>query len=134
MFRVQLDSQARELNDVIAAANPHVFGMLSEKGKRIFFPKRGILAQTAEASGRAINATIGTALEDNGNPMCLESLWKQLNLQKKNIFSYAPSFGRPEIRAAWKAMMFKKNPLLAGAATSLPVVTSALTHGLSMAG
>jgi aspartate/methionine/tyrosine aminotransferase len=131
---VQLDSQARELNDVISAANPHVFGMLSEKGKRIFFPKRGILAQTAEASGRAINATIGTALEDNGNPMCLESLWKQLNLQKRNIFSYAPSFGRPEIRAAWKDMMFKKNPSLSGTAISLPIVTSALTHGLSMAG
>ncbi len=129
-----MDSQAQELDEVISAANPHVFGMLSERGKRIFFPKRGILAQTAEASGRAINATIGTALEDNGNPMCLESLWKQLNLQKKNIFSYAPSFGRPEIRAAWKDMMFKKNPSLSGVAISLPIVTSALTHGLSMAG
>jgi len=131
---LNLDDQAKELNDAVSGSNPHVFSMLSEKGRKIFFPKRGILAQTAQASGRAINATIGTALEDSGVPMCLESLWKQLNLQKKNVFSYAPSPGRPEIRSAWKDMLFKKNPSLAGTAVSLPVVTSALTHGLSMAG
>jgi hypothetical protein len=31
-------------------------------------------------------------------------------------------------------MLYKKNPSLAGKQVSLPVVTSALTHGLSMAG
>ncbi|HUI92132.1 MAG TPA: aminotransferase class I/II-fold pyridoxal phosphate-dependent enzyme [Chitinivibrionales bacterium] len=131
---MKLDAQARQLNQIIKAENRHVHAMLSEKGRNIFFPKRGILAQTAEASGKAINATIGTALEDSGSPMCLESLLKQLNLQKKNIFSYAPSPGRPEIRAIWKDMLYKKNPSLAGKQVSLPVVTSALTHGLSMAG
>jgi aspartate/methionine/tyrosine aminotransferase len=131
---MKLDAQAQQLNDQINAANPHVFAMLSEKGKKVFFPKLGILAQTAEASGKRINATIGTALEDDSLPMCLESLWKQLNLQKKNIFSYAPSPGRPEIRSIWKEMLYKKNPSLSGAQVSLPVVTSALTHGLSMAG
>ena len=131
---MNLDNQALELNASISAVNPHVLNMLSNRGKAIFFPKRGILAQTAEASGKAINATIGTALEDNGSPMCLDSLWKQLNLHKKNIFAYAPSFGRPEIRAIWKDMLNRKNPSLNGAAVSLPVVTSALTHGLSMAG
>jgi aspartate/methionine/tyrosine aminotransferase len=128
------DVQAQQLNDQINSVNPHVFDMLSEKGKNAYFPKRGILAQTAEASGKQINATIGTALEDNGLPMCLESLWKQLNLQKKNIFSYAPSPGRAEIRSIWKEMLYRKNPLLSGTEVSLPVVTSALTHGLSMAG
>jgi aspartate/methionine/tyrosine aminotransferase len=108
--------------------------MLSEKGRAAYFPKQGILAQTAEAAGKAINATIGTALEDDNLPMCLEPLWKQLNLQKKNIFSYAPSPGRPEIRSIWNAMLYKKNPSLSGTQVSLPVVTSALTHGLSMAG
>ena len=131
---MKFEVQAQELNTKILAENEHVFAMLSEKGKAIYFPKRGILAQTAEATGKAINATIGTALEDDGLPMCLGSLWKQLNLVKKNIFSYAPSPGRPEIRAAWKKMMYVKNPSLSGTEVSLPVVTSALTHGLSMAG
>jgi aspartate/methionine/tyrosine aminotransferase len=129
-----INPQANELNDAIKAANPHVFSLLSDKGKSIYFPKRGILAQTAEAAGKEINATIGTALEDNGNPMCLESLSRQINLSGKQIFAYAPSPGRAEIRSLWKDMLYRKNPSLKGATVSLPVVTSALTHGLSMAG
>jgi aspartate/methionine/tyrosine aminotransferase len=129
-----VNPQAAELNDAIKASNPHVFAMLSEKGKAIYFPKKGILAQTAEAAGKEINATIGTALEDNGNPMCLESLSRQINLSGRQIFSYAPSPGRAEIRSLWKEMLYRKNPSLNGAAVSLPIVTSALTHGLSMAG
>lgn len=131
---MKFDAQAQQLNDRIDAANPHVFAMLSEKGKAAYFPRRGILAQTAEAAGTTINATIGTALEDDNLPMCLGPLWRQLNLQKKNIFSYAPSPGRPEIRSIWNSMLYKKNPSLSGNQVSLPVVTSALTHGLSMAG
>jgi len=131
---MNIDSQAIELNDQIKTNNQHVFNMLSEKGKTIFFPKQGILAQSSQALGKQINATIGTALEDSGSPMCLPSLWRQIAENKKNIFSYAPSFGRPEIRSHWNSMLFKKNPSLEGTIVSLPVVTSALTHGLSMAG
>jgi Aspartate/tyrosine/aromatic aminotransferase len=129
-----INPQAVELNETIKNANRHVFAMLSEKGRDIFFPKKGILAQTAEATGKDINATIGTALEDNGSPMCLESLARQIQLQGRQIFAYAPSFGRPEIRSIWKEMLFRKNPSLKNASISLPIVTSALTHGLSMAG
>jgi aspartate/methionine/tyrosine aminotransferase len=131
---MEFDPQAIELNETIKTVNPYVHDMLSEKGRCIFFPKRGILAQTAEASGKEINATIGTSLEDNGAPMCLESLAKQINLQGAQVFAYAPSYGRPEIRSIWKKMLYKKNPSLAQASVSLPVATSALTHGLSVAG
>jgi aspartate/methionine/tyrosine aminotransferase len=131
---MKFDAQAKQLNDAINEVNPNVLKMLSDKGRAAYFPKRGILAQTAEAAGKKINATIGTALEDDNLPMCLGPLWKQLNLQKKNIFSYAPSPGRPEIRSIWKEMLYKKNPSLSGKPVSLPVVSSALTHGLSMAG
>ena len=50
------------------------------------------------------------------------------------VFPYAPSFGRPDLRAKWKSMIYDKNPGLAGVNLSLPVVTNALTHGISMAG
>ncbi|MBN1758793.1 MAG: aminotransferase class I/II-fold pyridoxal phosphate-dependent enzyme, partial [Chitinispirillaceae bacterium] len=53
---------------------------------------------------------------------------------KNDGFSYAPSSGRPEFRAHWKEMMVKKNPGLAGKSFSQPIVTCALTHGLSMGG
>lgn len=129
-----INPQATELNEVIKNANPHVFNMLSERGKRIFFPKRGILSQSAEAKGSAINATIGTALEDDGSPMALASLRALVNLPDAESFNYAPSPGKPEMRKLWKDMLARKNPGIKGIETSLPVVTSALTHGLSMSG
>jgi aspartate/methionine/tyrosine aminotransferase len=129
-----MNPQAQELNEAIRAANPYVFDLLSDRGKNIFFPKRGILSQSAEAKGAAINATIGTALEDDGAPMALASLRSLVTMPSTECFNYAPSPGRPEIRKLWKESLVRKNPLLAGKDTSLPVVTSALTHGLSMAG
>ncbi len=129
-----LDPQAQELNEAISCTNPFVYDLLSEKGKAIFFPKKGILSQTEQARGKKINATIGIALEDNGSPMVLDSLGTLINLRNKDGFSYAPSYGSPEIRKNWKNFLIKKNPSLAGKPFSTPVVSSALTHGLSMAG
>jgi aspartate/methionine/tyrosine aminotransferase len=129
-----MNAQAIELNEAIRATNPQVYDLLSGRGKAIFFPKRGILAQSAEAKGSRINATIGTALEDDGAPMAIHSLRSLVNLPNTESFNYAPSPGRPEIRAIWKKMLVRKNPLLANASISLPLVTSALTHGLSMTG
>ena len=129
-----VDPQAVALNETIRGVNPYVFELLSQRGKNIFFPKAGILSQSAEAKGTAINATIGTALEDDGAPMAISSLRSLVNLPTAECFNYAPSSGRPEIRLIWKEMLVRKNPLLAGQSFSLPAVTSALTHGLSMAG
>ena len=53
--------------------------MLSEFGKRLYFPK-GILAQSAEAKDKAkrYDATIGIARE-NGKPMFLPSVMRYFN-------------------------------------------------------
>jgi len=131
---MELDSQAVSLNDAIKALNPAVLDMLSAKGKAIFFPKLGILSQSAEANGKEINATIGIALEDDGSPVALPSIVKNLNLPGNDAYTYAPSPGRADLRKIWKEMIGKKNPGLSGKIFSNPVVTSALTHGLSMAG
>ncbi len=129
-----MNPQAAELNNIIQEKSPTVFEMLSERGKNIFFPKKGILGQTAEAKGTKINATIGAAIEDDGTPMRLEAIASKINLDPSLVFPYAPSFGRPDIRAKWKSMIYEKNPSLNGVELSLPVVTNALTHGISMAG
>ncbi len=130
----RLNPQATELNTTISEANQSVFNLLSDRGKAIFFPKKGILSQAADAKKMSINATIGTALEDTGAPMSLSALACQTQLPPQRVFSYAPSSGRPEIRKTWKEMLHKKNPSLRTKRTSTPVVTSALTHGLSMCG
>jgi aspartate/methionine/tyrosine aminotransferase len=129
-----MNPQAEELNRIIREKNPVVFELLSERGKNIFFPKKGILGQTADAKGTRINATIGAAIEDNGSPMRLESIAGNVRLDPSLVFPYAPSFGRPDIRARWKTMIYQKNPRLGDKVISLPVVTNALTHGVSMAG
>ena len=129
-----MNPQAEELNQVIRKKNAVVFELLSQRGKNIFFPKKGILGQTADAKGTKINATIGAAIEDNGSPMRLESIASNIKLDPSRVFPYAPSFGRPDIRARWKDMIYEKNQGLGGKVISLPVVTNALTHGVSMAG
>lgn len=130
---LKINPQAEELNTIIKKDCPAVFSLLSDKGKAIFFPKEGILAQAAEAKGKKINATIGTAVENNGSPMRLKVIEKNLKINPKDVFPYAPSFGKPELRNAWLSQIKKKNPSLKSE-TSMPVVTNALTHGLSMAG
>ena len=130
---MNLNPLAIALNADLSANGGAVMQMLSEKGKAIFFPSKGILGQGGEAKGSAINATIGTALEDDGSPLTLPCVQKALNLPKK-AFLYAPSSGDPDLRDAWKNQIIRKNPSLANKTFSRPVVTSALTHAISCAG
>jgi aspartate/methionine/tyrosine aminotransferase len=129
-----MDAQALALNEIILQKNPSLYDMLSERGKNIFFPKLGILSQSAQAKGKKINATIGEGVEDDGSPMHLPEFDKLLNIPVTNIFPYAPSFGKPELRSIWKRNIYKKNPSLADTVFSNPIATNGLTHGISMAG
>jgi len=129
-----LNSQAEELNRIIKNQNHVVFELLSRKGKAIYFPRKGILAQGAAAKDKEINATIGTAYEDDGKPMVLKSLSSRLELESKDAFPYAPSEGIKPLRDKWQELIRIKNPSLAKAEISVPLVTSGVTHGLSMAG
>jgi aspartate/methionine/tyrosine aminotransferase len=129
-----MDTQAELLNNTIEKLNSNVLQMLSERGKNIFFPKLGILAQSAQAKGKAINATIGEGVEDDGTPMHLPEFDALVNMPAAAIFPYAPSFGKPELRALWKESIYRKNPTLKDTVISNPIATNGLTHGLSMAG
>ncbi|MFP4417106.1 MAG: aminotransferase class I/II-fold pyridoxal phosphate-dependent enzyme [Chitinispirillaceae bacterium] len=129
-----LNPQAAELNGAIRTHNHHVFSLLSEKGKNIFFPKRGILGQTAEAKKCKINATIGSAKEENGTTMCLDTLAEKVKLSAEDVFTYTSSYGKLVLREKWQDLIYHKNPGLHGREISLPVICSALTHGLSMGG
>jgi aspartate/methionine/tyrosine aminotransferase len=128
-----VNPQAEKLNQVIENNNLAVLQMLSEKGKGIFFPKGGILKQSAEAKGKKFNATIGISTQDDGTPLVLPSLEHQIGIEPKNYAPYAPSFGLMSLRKKWQEKIKAKNPSLEGKDFSLPVVTSGLTHGLSTA-
>ena len=124
---------AVELNDAIQRNNGYILDMLSDFGKRIYFPK-GILSQSAEAKKQAnkTNATIGIATE-NGEPMNLPSIRKFIgSILPKDSFNYAPASGKPELREAWKEKILADNPLLRDKDLSNPILTNGLTHGLSL--
>jgi aspartate/methionine/tyrosine aminotransferase len=112
-----------------------VLSQLSALGRRLYFPK-GILAQTAEAKQKAhrFDATIGIATE-GGEPMYLPSVAAHLvDLESREAFAYAPPAGQPALRERWREKMLAENPALRDKAFGLPIVTSGITHGLSLVG
>lgn len=124
---------ANDLNRAIQRDAPDVYEMLSTLGRELYFPK-GILTQSAEAKQKAglYNATIGIAKE-SGVAMHLPSVMRQFaSLSPDDALPYAPSFGLPGLRAKWQEHIKTANPSLAGKSISLPVVTSGVTHGLSL--
>ena len=127
---------AEAANEVIRKDCPVIYELLSERGKRFFFPTKGILAQGAEAKqkAKAANATIGIATE-NGAPMYLECVHRYFNgLSSSELYDYAPSYGKPDLRQAWAKKQREETPSLGQHPVSNPVVTNALTHGLSVVG
>jgi aspartate/methionine/tyrosine aminotransferase len=130
----RLNLQAKELNDVIKTQNVTVYDLLSGKGRAIYFPSKGILAQGMAAKDKEINATIGTAYEDDGKPMVLPSMAAKVGLESKDAFPYAGSEGVKAIREKWLELMRAKNPGLGRREISLPVVTCGVTNGLSVIG
>jgi aspartate/methionine/tyrosine aminotransferase len=131
----KLNPLAQALNETLEKAAPELFEMLSPLGKRLYFPK-GILSQTAEAGQKAhrFNATIGIATEDK-QPMHLESIQKHLvDLDPKEVYSYAPPAGRPDLRDLWREKLLAENPNLEGKRFGRPVSTSAISHGLELVG
>jgi len=121
---------AQELNNTLASS---IAGeLLSDLGKRIFFP-RGIIAQGGEAKkfGKVANATIGMTVV-NGKPAVLDAIHKCApDMTSGELVAYAPTAGNPDLRELWKEKLVIKNPSLKGKHISLPVVVPGLTAGIS---
>ncbi|MDD9853737.1 MAG: aminotransferase class I/II-fold pyridoxal phosphate-dependent enzyme [Deltaproteobacteria bacterium] len=133
----ELNPLARALNAQLEESAPEILELLSGLGRRIYFPK-GILSQSAEAKqkGHRFNATIGIATE-SGEAMHLPSLHRQLapgGLEPDDIYGYAAAAGRAQLRRRWLEKQRAENPSLRGKSVGLPIVTSALTHGLALLG
>ena len=122
---------AQNLNKDIQQSSPEVLNMLSQLGKDMFYP-RGILSQSSEAKSTKYNATIGMATNNEGK-MYAQSLNQIFDeLTPDEIFPYTPPQGAEELRTLWQEKMLKENPDLSQDAISRPIVTNALTHGLSL--
>ncbi|MGG3451176.1 aminotransferase class I/II-fold pyridoxal phosphate-dependent enzyme [Domibacillus aminovorans] len=129
-----MNKMAEQLNTSIQQENRFVYEMLSDLGKNLYTPK-GILSQSMEADQKAyrFNATIGIATEDH-TPMHFQHIQDQFTkYEPKDIYPYAPPAGKKQLREEWKKKLLKDNPSMRGKAFGLPIVTNALTHGLSIA-
>ncbi len=122
---------AKEFNQILS--NTTAMSLLSDLGRRMYFPK-GIVSQEAEAGIKAkrIKATVGMATKGS-DPLYLDSIYRDFKgLEASKVFPYASTAGDPELREVWKQAMIEKNPDLKGKNTSLPLVCSGLTHGISL--
>ena len=128
------NNPAEKTNNILKENAPQIFELLSNYGKRAFFPSQGILAQTAEAKSKAYryNATIGIATEEN-QAMALKSVAEQINHTNYDYLKYAPSQGIKELREKWKSLLIEKNPSLKNQNFSLPLIVNGLTHGVYLA-
>ena len=126
---------ADELNQKIRAESPVTYALLSERGRKLYFPK-GILSQSAEAKEKAnrFNATIGEATEGTG-PMALASVLTHIkDISPADAVRYAPAQGRPDLRQVWRQKLLAENPAMRDRTFGLPIVTHAITHGLALVG
>lgn len=127
-----MNTLAVQLNEKMEKENPAIYNMLSDLGKNLYYPK-GILSQGAEAGKKAyrFNATIGIATE-NGEPMHFRHIQEKLDYNPKDIYPYAAPQGKEALRSKWKEKLLVDNPSMRNKSIGLPIVTNALTHGLSI--
>jgi len=129
-----MNELSQKLNEDLKMENPYVEQMLSNLGKNLYYPK-GILTQASEATEKAYkyNATIGIATE-KGEPMHFQHIQEGLSAYSpSDLYNYAPPAGKEDLRIEWKKKIFSENPSLKDKEISTPIVTNALTHGLSVA-
>lgn len=124
---------ALTLNEQLNENNPHLLDMMSDLGKNMYYPK-GILTQSAEAKATDYNATIGMATNRDGM-MYADTLYDMFNhLSPEEVFAYAPPQGLEALRDLWLKKVLADNPDLQEEQITRPIVTNALTHGLSLVG
>jgi aspartate/methionine/tyrosine aminotransferase len=122
-------------NDFLAAAAPAVWAALSPLGRRALQPASFLPLQTAEARGKAFNATIGQITDGHGTAVPLPSMAAALSgleePERSRAFLYSPVEGLPELRRAWRE--WQRRGVGSGPPSSLPLVTVGTAHARSLA-
>ena len=120
----------KTLNAILAEYHPAALAVMTELGKRLYFPK-GVPVQAAQAkeAGCPFNATIGELKGEDGAALPLPTMQKTIvGLSPEESFLYQAQGGRRDLREAWSQHICDEMP----EAYSLPVACMGLTHGLSI--
>ena len=121
-------SPSDALNARLEAVRPSAAASLSAVGRRIYFP-RGGPAQSAEARGCPINATIGQYTDGHGGAAALSAIRNGMSpdVPLEETVLYPAQGGVPALRDTWRSRL----AATAGEDIGRPLVTAGLTQGLS---
>ncbi|MSQ02493.1 MAG: aminotransferase class I/II-fold pyridoxal phosphate-dependent enzyme [Myxococcales bacterium] len=109
----------------LVAEHPAAARLLSPLGRRAEVPL-GIPQQSAQAAGCLRQASIGQITTGDGDPLTVPAVSDHFaGLDRRVAFLYAPTAGLRPLREAWQARIDVPG-------CSLPVVTSGMSHGLSI--
>jgi aspartate/methionine/tyrosine aminotransferase len=115
-----------EANAFLETAAPAVWAALSPLGRRALQPAAFLPLQTAEARGKAFNATIGQITDGHGTAVPLPSMAAALSglepAERSRAFLYSPVEGLPELRSAWRE--WQRRGVKPGVPSALPMVTA----------
>lgn len=123
---------AAEINQHLENAEPALFAALSPMGRRAVFPP-DIPFQAAEAKRTRYNGTIGVFTDGAGHAVPLPCLAAGLALTGDDLdraLLYSPIAGFPVVRQAWRR--WQRRGVAEEVASSLPLVTVGLAHGLAL--
>jgi aspartate/methionine/tyrosine aminotransferase len=119
----------------IQEASPALWELLSPLGREAQVPENFLPQQTAEARGKAWNATIGQITDGRGGALPLPPMAAALSglepALRNQAFLYSPVEGFAELRRRWRERQRRgRRPEIP---SGLPIVTSGTVLGLSLA-
>jgi hypothetical protein len=116
-------------------ASPAFWEALSPLGRQAQVPENFLPQQTAEARGKAWNATIGQITDGHGGALPLSPMAAALAgldpARRNQAFLYSPVEGLAELRQRWRERQRREHP--DAPPTGLPIVTSGPVLALSLA-
>lgn len=112
-------------DDAIRTASPALWAALSPLGRSVQQPVHFLPLQTAQARGKAFNATIGQITDGRGKavplPTMEAALWELDDAARSQAFLYSPVEGLADLRKAWRERQRRERP--DAPPSSLPIVT-----------
>jgi hypothetical protein len=112
-------------DDAIREAAPALWAALSPLGRSVQQPANFLPLQTAQARGKAFNATIGQITDGRGKAVPLPTMEAALSelddAARSQAFLYSPVEGLADLRRAWRERQQRERP--DAPPSSLPLVT-----------
>ncbi|HWM94776.1 MAG TPA: hypothetical protein VN493_28745 [Thermoanaerobaculia bacterium] len=123
-------------DEAIRTASPALWAALSPLGRRVQQPVHFLPLQTAQARGKAFNATIGQITDGRGRAVPLPTLEAALggldDAARSQALLYSPVEGLAEMRRTWRERQRRERP--DAPPSSLPLVTVGAEQGRTLVG